>query len=150
MARDTSELTEDQWEKIAPLLPAPQASPWGGPTAIPDRPCVAGILWILRTGARWQDLPKPSPSLSTCRRRLRDWAEHDVWVKAWRASLGQLDVHGQLDWSAAFADDSFAPAKKGGPVSGKRNGAQACRRWWWSTAKVCRWDTSWTRRPRPK
>jgi transposase len=147
MARDTSELTDEQWEKIAPLLPAPQASPWGGPKPIPNRPCFEGILWILRAGARWKDLPKQYPSPSTCWRRLRDWEEQDVWLKAWRAFLGQLDAQGQLDWSEAFADGSFAPAKKGGPVSAKPNGAKARSGWWWSTAKVFLWETSWTRRP---
>jgi transposase len=114
MARDTSESTEEQWEKIAPVLPASQAAPWGGPTPLPNRPCCAGILWILRTGARWKDLPKRAPSPRTCWRRLREWAEQDVWLKAWRACLSQLDAHGQLDWAEAFADGSFAPAKTGG------------------------------------
>jgi transposase len=150
MARDTSELTDEQWEKIAPLLPEPHASPWGGPKPIPNRPCFEGILWILRTGARWKDLPKQYPSPSTCWRRLRDWEDQDIWLKAWRALLGQLDAQGQLDWSEAFADGSFAPAKKGGPASGKPNGAKARSGWWWSTAKVFLWETSWTRRPPPK
>jgi transposase len=58
MARDTAELTDEQWEKIAPLLPEPHASPWGGPQPIANRPCVEGLRWILRPGARWKDLPK--------------------------------------------------------------------------------------------
>jgi transposase len=57
MARDTAEFTDALWEKIAPLLPAPQASPWGGPQPIPHRPCCEGMLWLWRTGARWIDLP---------------------------------------------------------------------------------------------
>jgi transposase len=75
MARDTSELSDEQWEKISPLLPEAQASPWGGPQPIPNRPCFEGILWILRTGARWKDVPKRYPSPSTCWRRLREWEE---------------------------------------------------------------------------
>ena len=150
MARDRAELTDEQWEKIAPLLPEPQASPWGGPKPLPNRPCFEGILWILRTGARWKDLPKQYPSPSTCWRRLREWEDQDVWLKAWRAFLAQLDAKGQLDWAEAFADGSFAPAKKGGPVSAKPNGAKARSGWWWSTAKVFLWETSWTRRPQPK
>jgi transposase len=150
MARDTSELTDEQWEKIAPLLPVPRASLWGGPKPIPNRPCFEGILWILRTGARWQDWPKTYPSPSPCWRRLRDWEEQDVWLKVWRAFLGQLDAQGQRDWSEAFADGSFAPAKTGGPVSARRKGAKARSGWWWSTAKVFLWETSWTRRPQRK
>jgi transposase len=65
MARGASELTDEQWEKIAPLLPVPQASPWSVPKPLPHRPRFEGILWILRTGARWKDLPKQYPSPST-------------------------------------------------------------------------------------
>ena len=64
MARDKSELTDKQWEK-SPFAPRAQVSPWGGHTPLPNRPCFEGILWILRTGARWKDLPntipRPSP-----------------------------------------------------------------------------------------
>ena len=114
MSRHTSELTDAQWAHIAPLLPAPKASPKGGPKPIANRPVFEGILWVLRSGARWKDLPERYPSPSTCWRRLRRWEEQDIWLKAWRALLGQLDEQGQLDWAETFADGSFAPAKKGG------------------------------------
>jgi hypothetical protein len=52
MARDTAELTDEQWEKSVPLFSAPHAFPWRGPKQIPNRPCFAGMLWILRTGTR--------------------------------------------------------------------------------------------------
>jgi transposase len=150
MSRHDSELTDAQWEKIAPLLPEPMPSPRGGPKPTANRPCFEGIVWMLRTGARWKDLPQQYPSPSTCWRRLRDWEAQDVWLKAWRAFLAQLDAQGQLQWAEAFADGSFAPAKKGGPVSGQRNAARARSGWWWSTAKVFLWETSWTRRPQRK
>src|SRR3712207_3373176 len=150
MAREQSELTDAQWGKVAPLLPELKASPRGGPKPIPNRPVFEGILWMLRAGARWQDLPKRFPSPSTCWRRLRDWEEQGVWVKAWRAFFVQLDAQGQLDWAEAFADGSFAPAKKGGRASGTRSVARARSGWWGSTAKVFLWETSWTRRPRQR
>ena len=150
MAREQSELTDAQWGKIAPLLPELKASPRGGPKPIPNRPVFEGILWMLRAGARWQDLPKRFPSPSTCWRRLRDWEEQGVWGKAWRAFFVQLDAQGQRDWAEAFADGSFAPAKKGGRASGKRSVARARSGWRWSTAKVFLWETAWTRRPRQR
>ena len=110
MAKQRSELTDEQWAVIAPLLPEPKASSRGGPRPIPNRPVFEGILWVLRTGARWKDMPDRFPSYSTCRRRLIEWEEQDVWLKAWRALLGQLDERGQLQWDEA---GSFAPAKKG-------------------------------------
>ena len=150
MAREQSELTDAQWEKLAPLLPELKASPSGGPKPIPNRPVFEGILWVLRSGARWQDLPARFPSPSTCWRRLRDWEAQGVWLKAWRVFLAQLDAQGQLDWAETFADGSFAPAKKGGPASGRPHGARVRSGWWRSTAKVFLWETSWTRRPQRK
>ena len=84
MSRHTSELTDEQWAHIAPLLPEPQASPNGGPQPIANRPVFEGILWVLRSGARWQDLPVRYPSPSTCWRRLRAWEAQGIWLKAWR------------------------------------------------------------------
>jgi transposase len=143
-------LTNKQWELIAPLLPALPKSKKGGHPWAPNRSCLEGILWILRTGARWQDLPDQYPSPSTCWRRLQMWEEQDVWLDIWRAFLGTLDQRKQLDWSEAFADGSFAPAKKGGLGSGKPSAGRAQSGWWWSTAKVFLWESTWTRLPRRK
>ena len=68
------ELSDDQWAKLAPLLPEPQPSPHGGPKPVPNRPVVEGILWVLRNGGRWKALPRGYPSPATCWRRLAAWA----------------------------------------------------------------------------
>jgi transposase len=57
MSRHDAELTDAPWEKIAPVLPEPKASPRGGPQPTATRPCFEGILWRLRSGARWKDFP---------------------------------------------------------------------------------------------
>ena len=106
-------LTDEQWKKIEPLLPEFPRSPRGGPKPINNRDCFEGILWVLRSGARWKDLPDSYPSASTCWRRLRDWEESEVWLTLWRVFLAELDEQGKLDWEQVFADGSFAPAKKG-------------------------------------
>jgi transposase len=72
-----------------------------------------GILWILQTGATWHFLPDEYPSPSTCWRRLKQWEEQGVWLRAWRTLLGALDEAGLLKWDEAFLDGSFASAKKG-------------------------------------
>ena len=145
--RESSELTDVQWEKIAPLLPEPQPSPNGGPTPVPNRPCFEGILWVLRSGARWKDLPKGQyPSSSTCWRRLRDWEEQGIWLKAWRAFLGELDEQGQLDWEETFADGTFSPAKKGARASARPNAERVRSLWWWQTARVCLSESNLPRR----
>jgi transposase len=140
-------LSDEQWAKIEPLLPKVRSRgrPWAE-----NRRVLEGILWVLKTGARWRDLPKEYPSASTCWRRLRQWEEQDVWLKIWRQFLSELDQQGRLDWSESFLDGSFAPAKKGATASEKPSAAKARSGWWWSTAKVFLWEANWSRPRRGK
>ena len=150
MARAGPLLTEAQWKKIAPLLPKLPQHRKGGRPWIENRRVLEGILWILRSGARWQDLPEQYPHPSTCWRRLRDWEEQGVWLKVWRAFLSELNERQQLKWSESFLDGSFAPAKKGAPESGRPSAARVRSGCFWSMARVLRWEHTWTRRPRRK
>ena len=130
---------------------APQttvAPAWRSASGSDERKVLEGILWILRSGARWQDLPEEFPSPSTCWRRLRDWEEQEVWLKIWRTFLGELNERQQINWSESFLDGSFAPAKKGAPPSAKPSGARGRSGWWWSTARVFLWETTFTLLPR--
>jgi len=70
-------LTEEQWRRIEPLLPKLESRgrPWAD-----NRLVLEGILWVLKTGARWRDLPEQYPSASTCWRRLQLWEEEDIWL----------------------------------------------------------------------
>lgn len=135
MSRFASELTDTQWKQIEPCLP-PLKRGRGGPKPIDNRACFEGILWILRSGARWKDLPANYPSPSTCWRRLQYWEESDSWLKAWRKFLRQLDRKSLLNWEEVFSDGSFASAKKGAPKLAKPSAARVQSGWWWSTAKV--------------
>jgi transposase len=110
------QLTDEQWLLIADLFPHEPPSPLGGRPPIPPRPCLEGILWVLRSGARWKDLPMHFPSPSTCWRRLRDWAAWGIFQKAWARLLGKLDGLGRINWEEAMADGTFSPAKKGVPT----------------------------------
>ena len=104
-----SELTDAQWALIQPHLPPPKKR--GRPRA-QDRRTINGILYVLRTGCRWQDLPPRFGSPVTCWRRLDQWQMNGTWEQIWRAFLAALDEPGQLDWSRAFLDGSFVPVKK--------------------------------------
>ena len=113
MPRDAPMLTDGQWEKIESLLPKLLKSKRGGRPWADSRRVLEGILWIARSGARWQDLPAEYPSPATCWRRLHDWEQRGVWLTIWRTFLGELNRKAHLDWSEAFIDGSFAPAKRG-------------------------------------
>jgi transposase len=108
-------LTDRQWAFIQPLLPPPAHT--GRPRA-DDRRTIEGILFILITCCRWQDLPPEYGAPTTVWRRLRRWGEEGVWERIWRAARATLDQQRKLDWSMAFLDGSCAPAKKGGEKVG--------------------------------
>ncbi len=105
-----TELTDAQWELVRPLLPAPK--PTGRPRN-DDRKTLNGILFVLRNGLRWQDLPESYGHYSTCWKRLSAWEADGTWEKIWRRFLQSLDEQGKLDWSRAFLDGTFVPAKRG-------------------------------------
>lgn len=108
-------LTDQQWAFIQPLLPPPART--GRPRAN-DRRTIEGILYILITGSRWQDLPRDFGAPTTVWRRLKRWSAMGIWERIWRAALTELDRQDMLDWSMAFLDGSFAPARKGGDKVG--------------------------------
>ena len=106
---------DEQWAFIQPLLPPPART--GRPRAN-DRRTIEGILFILITGCRWQDMPHEYGAPTTVWRRLKRWGKEGVWERIWHAALSALDQRGQLDWSMSFLDGSFAPAKRGGEKVG--------------------------------
>ena len=119
-------LTDTQWSKIEPLIPK---RPKRGRPPSYDRLVFAGILCILRTGARWKDLADIYPRPSTCWRRLKHWYEADVLKNMWRAFLSELDHQDILEWDEAFVDATFIPAKKGAQGSARPRGAKEQSAW---------------------
>src|SRR3989304_1657303 len=95
-------LTEAMWAKIGPLLPEMKSGPKGGRPWRGNREVLEGILWILRTGAPWADLPEEYPSPSTCWSRLRRWEERDIWLEGWRVFLAHLEAKGTRGGPEAF------------------------------------------------
>jgi len=150
MAKPEQFVTDEQWAKIEPLLPEYQPSSKGGRKRKGNREVFEGIAWVLRSGARWKDLPDIYPSPSTCWRRLQEWEEHGIWLKIWRTFLSELDEQGQLEWEETFADGSFAPAKKGGDASARPNAERVRSGWWWSMARESLSVLIWIRPRRVK
>src|SRR5688572_28199393 len=111
-SRSLERLTDEQWMKLEPLLPKWRPTSKGGRPWADNRAVFEGILWMLRSGARWQDLPPEYPSPATCWRRLNKWEIEGVWEEVWREFLRQLDHAGFLAWQECFIDATFFPAKK--------------------------------------
>lgn len=112
-------LTDEQWERIAKYFPKHPPSPEGGRPRADDRECLEGILWILRTGARWQDVPVDFASGSTCWRRLHEWATEKILSTIHAILIEELGDLGKLDLSELIGDATFIRAKKGGENVGK-------------------------------
>src|ERR1051325_11264301 len=113
MARMTPRvLTDEHWDRIAPMLPRARRSPKGGRPRADDRDCLEGILWLLRTGARWGDIPVDLPSPATCWRRLQAWAGAECLDVINAAVLEELNELGRLDWDQLVADATFVRGKK--------------------------------------
>ena len=109
-------VTDELWERIEPLLPPEPPKPKGGRPRVPDRACLIGILFVLRTGMQWELLPQEMGCGSgmTCWRRLRDWHAIGVWQKIWRVFLGELGKADGIDWSVAALDSCSTRALFGG------------------------------------
>ena len=131
------DLTDEQWSIIEPSLPKPRRRAGGrGRPRRDERDVLNGILWILRTGAPWHDLPPRYPPHQTCHRRVQEWRRRGALRSILRALAEDLHVRGKLDLSETFIDGTFAGAKKGGSASAKPSAAKGPRSWQWQTALV--------------
>ena len=109
---------DELWSAIKPLLPVHHPSPEGGRPRVADRACLAGIIFVLKTGIPWNMLP---PEFGcgdgvTCWRRLREWTLKGVWTEVHQKLLDALGRLGQIDWSRAVIDSASVRAVFGGPT----------------------------------
>jgi len=129
------DLSEKQWSVIKPLLPIPATKGKGRPRR-DDRPILNGILWILRTGAQWIDLPQRYPPYQTCHRRFQEWGTAGVMDRILWTLAEDLRKRGEIDLSECFIDGTFAGAKKGGFWLAKLSAEKALKLWQSQTAMV--------------
>jgi transposase len=112
-------LTDELWQEVEPLLPKHVPSPKGGKPRSADRPCLLGILFVLKTGCSWQDVPSDlGASGSTCWRRFHEWSDHGVFHKAHCHLLAVLGERGLLNLERAVVDSVSCRAQEGGEHTG--------------------------------
>jgi pentatricopeptide repeat protein len=114
-------VSNELWDEIAPLLPPEPPKPKGGRPRIPDRKCLMGIVFVLRTGCAWNDLPAElgCGDGTTCWRRFRLWTEVGVWPAVWSCVLNALAKEGRVDLSRAVIDSASVRAVFGGLTRGQ-------------------------------
>jgi transposase len=106
MARDI--ITNEQWKRLRPLLP-PQKPKTGRP-AKNHRVVVNGILWLMRTGAPWRDLPTEYGPWQTVASRFYRWRRAGVWEHILQTLQQQTDANGQIDWEKHYLDSTVIRA----------------------------------------
>ena len=131
------DLTDEQWEVVKPLIPAPpKRSDGRGRPRVDDRKIVDGILWVMRTGAPWHDMPEKYPPYQTCHRRFQEWVHTGVFKNILKSLAKDLKERGDLDLRECFIDGTFVIAKKGDRGWERPSGAKVRRSWQWQTALV--------------
>ncbi|WP_407571575.1 IS5 family transposase [Deinococcus altitudinis] len=109
------------WALVFPLIPSPPPRPRGGRPPLPPRRVLAGILYILRWGLPWRQLPTSLGFGSgiSCERAFRRWQEQGLWSTLFQHVLNHAAMHDQLDWSRAALDGCSFPAPRGGEHTGR-------------------------------
>jgi transposase len=133
------QLTDEQWLAVEPYIPKDErrapgkkgGRPWASAREVLD-----GVLWVLRTGAPWADLPRRFPPYQTCHRRFQRWVEAGVLPRVLAALHRDLKKRGGIEDPEGFIDGTYVPAKKGGPASGSVAPAERRNSWRSQTAMV--------------
>jgi transposase len=106
------ELTNTQWERLQPLLPPQQ--PKTGRPASDHRVIINGILWMLRTGAPWRDLPERYGPWGTVASRFYRWRKAGIWQRLFAT------IHQQADAAGCMGRCTMSMARSCEPTSMRR------------------------------
>ena len=132
------DLNDEQWDLVRRLL-SPTGRWKAGARGRPPRAArevLEAILWVLRTGAPWHDMPSRYPPYQTCHDRFQQWVDDGTLRRVLVALREHLRRRGGVDDVAAFVDGTYAGAKKGGPASDDAVPAMRRRSWRLQTALV--------------
>lgn len=109
------ELSDGQWERIAPLLPGKVSDP--GRTGSDNRLFVNACLWVLRSGAHWHDLPERYGKWKTAHKRFTRWAKAGVWERVFEDLIRDRDSQYLMLDSTLVRAHQQAAGGKGGPAT---------------------------------
>ena len=99
-------LSEEQWERIARLLPGKEGDP--GRSGDNNRMFVEGVLWIVRTGGPWCDLPRCFGNWFSVWKRFRRWALKGVFERVFK------ELSGEPDFEYALIDGTIVKVHRHG------------------------------------
>src|SRR6185295_1609865 len=137
------DLTDAQWTILEPVFRYRRRPDGRGRPPHDPRAVLNGVLWVLRTGAPWHDLPRRYPPYQTCHRRFQAWQRTGVLERVLQGLAEDLRDRGKLDLSEGFIDASFSSAKKGAPPLALLAAVKAARSWRLATAMVFLSPSTW-------
>jgi transposase len=106
---------DELWELVEPILPKHPYIPGIGKPRVPDRVCLTGIIFVLKTGTPWEDFPQEMGCCGmTLWNRLEEWRQAGVWERLHRLLLDKLRGADQIDFSRVIVDSSSVRAVHGG------------------------------------
>ncbi len=109
------ELNDEQWEQIRGKLPGKKGDP--GRSGSDNRIFVDGVLWTLRSGARWSDMPQRYGKWKTVHKRFSRWAQKGVWEKVFEFLIkDQKNQYLMLDSTLVKAHQQAATGKGGAKI----------------------------------
>ena len=117
------DLADREWERLLPLLP-PQKPRTGRP-AKDHRTVISAILWVLRTGAPWRDLPRAYGPWQTIYSRFCRWQKAGIWQEILRALQQRSDAEGKVDWEMHYVDSTTVRAHQ--HAAGAKGGTHRAR-----------------------
>ena len=102
------DLTNEQWERIEPLLAVVKTK--RGRPAQDHRKLLNGMVWVLRTGAPWRDVPERYGKWTTIYSRFQRWRKSGTWDRMFAEVQTALDVDSHVDWEIHFIDSTTVRA----------------------------------------
>jgi putative transposase len=111
-------VSDELWEKVAPLIPATPSHAKGGRTRAPDRRVFSAIVYLLRTGIQWNALPRELGASSTVHDRSQEWERAGLFRELWEAGLTAYDELAGIDWRWQALDGVMTKAPFGGAATG--------------------------------
>ena len=130
-------LTDKQWQVVSEFIPKEELTrgssgrPWHD-----ARDVLNGIFWVVKTGARWCDLPEQYPPYQTCHRRFQRWAQSGVFQAILASLVQDLEKRGKINLTETFIDATYVDAQKGGLKSVKPSVETGPRSWQSQTANL--------------
>ena len=121
------ELNDQQWARIAEMLPGKKSDP--GRTGKDNRLFINGVLWGLRSGAQWDELPERYGKWKSVHKRFTRWAKSGVWERVFAALIDDPRNEYVMPMSPSSGPTSRPPPARARPKRGSGRGSGAFPRW---------------------